>query len=97
MEPYELLLRATESLGRVSRGMTAFSAHLRVTLANVCKIHNRDAQVASRRPVRKLFVVAWTRMAAEKEREGVYQNVFRYALTWNGFGRECVNEQKAHG
>lgn len=36
MEPYELLLRATESLGRVSRGMTASSAHLKELLLLIC-------------------------------------------------------------
>ena len=36
MEPYGLLLRATESHGRVSRGMTASRSHFKELLLLLC-------------------------------------------------------------
>lgn len=37
------IIKTTESQGRVSRGMTTSGSHnVKVTLANVCKVHNRE-------------------------------------------------------
>lgn len=32
----------------------------------MCKIHNREAQMSPRRPLRMLVVVTWSRMAAKE-------------------------------
>jgi len=48
MEPYGLLLRATESHGRVSREMTASRSHFKELLL-LLFVKYREAQMSSRR------------------------------------------------